>query len=129
MLDPARSQFFPPDSLYISQKDCALQRQPLRDSLSGKHDHFLSFVVEQQKHFASVRVHINAFQLDNYPGQRFYAAVAHYRLCCRDAKVQDFRERLCATAQKVYASSFRYQDWNFNSDHCWCVLYAHAPMV
>lgn len=65
-----------PCSLDVFQKDFTLQRQPLRGLLSGKNDQFVRLIVEQHRHSASVLIHIKAFQLDNYPEQWYYAAVA-----------------------------------------------------
>jgi hypothetical protein len=122
MLKIDRSHFFPPCSLYVSPKDFTSRTKKLESApVNGKHDRHIYFIVEQQKHYASVRISISAFQVDDYPDQWFHSSSAHYTLCCRDAKIENFRDRLRTTAQQVYASSFQYQKWDFSSDHCWYV--------
>jgi hypothetical protein len=123
MLDTNRSYFFPPHSLYVSLKEPSLRRELIDEWLSEKHDRYIYFIVERQQHYSLVQTHIHPFQLHQYPEQWFYSVIAHYTLCCSDAKADDFHKTLYATAQKIYTRSFKFQNWNFSSPHCWYVLH------
>ncbi|KAH7061870.1 hypothetical protein BKA63DRAFT_198822 [Paraphoma chrysanthemicola] len=128
MLDISRSQFFPPCSLYVALSGAAVQKKLLKDWLNGTHDRFIYFVVEKDKHYSSVQIHIKAFQLEEHPEQWFCSAFAKYKLCCRDAKVEDFDNEVRTTAQTIHGS-FTFPTWNFSTDHCWKLEFNGAPFI
>jgi len=67
MLKIDRSHLFPPCSLYVSPKDFTSRTKKLESApVNGKQDRYIYFIVEQQKHYASVRIRISAFQIDDY---------------------------------------------------------------
>ncbi|ORX93635.1 hypothetical protein BCR34DRAFT_235437 [Clohesyomyces aquaticus] len=119
MFDLSLSQLLSSRSLFVSEADFGLQELPFGLCLDSRSPVFIYFMVSLKEHYASVQICVTPFCLESYPEQSFYSSSARYKRCCPAAKTVDFTNCLCNTAQRVYNSAFRLQNWNFLSPYCW----------